>query len=290
MNPRTPALLLAALAALTSCAGEPPPAGVEAPAPLEPTVGIITIAGTGAMTPLAEQLAEAWNVRASPLRVVVEPSIGSGASVRAVQDGAVDLGMTSRPLSKEEALPELELVSIARDAVIFGANPSAGITGLTSAQLVDIHTGKTTLWPNGERVRLFLRDREESANTVMEALVPPLREAREAAYETRRFPVDFHDDHQAAALAVTRGALGLLGFATLVSRKLPLVPLALDGVTPSVESMERGEWKAYRDLAFLCRKERCGRAAGFVAFAQSEEGARIARRSGYLPLGPGRLP
>jgi phosphate transport system substrate-binding protein len=281
---------LAALAALSACASEPPPAGVEAPAPLEPAEGTITIAGTGAMTALAEALAEAWNVRASPLRVLVEPSVGSGASVRAVEDGAVDLGMISRPLTREESRAEVELVIVARDAVIFAANPSAGVTGLTSAQLVDIHLGKMTRWPNGERVRLFLRDREESANAVMEELVPALRDAREAAYQERRFPVDFHDDHQAASLAVTRGAIGLVGLATIGARKLPLVPLALDGVAPSVETMERWEWKAHRDLAFVCRKERCERSAGFVAFAQSEEGARIARQAGYLPLRQGKRP
>ncbi|MCS6901716.1 MAG: hypothetical protein RMJ98_18935, partial [Myxococcales bacterium] len=85
---RSAALFL--LLVLFACEGDPaPPRGLHSNVVASPEEGVLRLMGTGAMAPLAHRLAELW--RRSPaeasLRVVVEPSVGSGGGVRAVWDG-----------------------------------------------------------------------------------------------------------------------------------------------------------------------------------------------------------
>ena len=91
-------ILLGVLGA--GCAGElPPPPPRPAVTVGQPDRDALHLGGTGAMTPLVTLLGEEWTRRGGIPRILVEESIGSGGGIRATYDGAIDLGMVSRPLS-----------------------------------------------------------------------------------------------------------------------------------------------------------------------------------------------
>jgi phosphate transport system substrate-binding protein len=279
---RTSWLLLAAL--LSACEADPPPPAPLAPPPEAGEPGIVRLLGTGAMTALASLLAAEWSREHPELKIVVEPSVGSGGGVRAAADGAVELGMISRPLSASEQALGLDVVPIARDAVVIAAHPGIGIDGLSIAELEALYAGRSEMFGDGTRAVVLLRDAQESANLALERWLPAIEVSRKQAYKSRRLRVLYHDDAMGSALASTPGAIGVFSLGAAQSLELRLRVLSIGGVRPSVESMADGSWQATRDLAFVVRPDRAQRARPFVEFARSAEAHTIMRASGYLPL------
>jgi phosphate transport system substrate-binding protein len=270
---RTLALLLLSAA----CAGDPPPPPPStANAVLAPRPDVLA-AGTGAMTPLAIALAREIAFRPG-LRVHVEPSIGSGGGIAATRDGAIDLGLVSRPLRPEEAAG-LERVDLARDAVVLATAADFPLDEVSSAEVHRLYRGEM------RGVTLLLRDEAESANAALESALPGLADERRHSAASGRFRVLDHDDAMALALATTPRAVGVFSFASV---RPPLRALRLDGVAPSDEALAHGIWPAVRTLGVVFRPERRDRVAPFLAFATSERGRALIRSQGYLPLEPRR--
>ena len=272
---RTLALLLVLVSA--ACAGDPPPPlPSDAVAVLAPSPDVLA-AGTGAMTPLMMALAR--EIAAGTGHAFrVEPSIGSGGGIAAARDGAVDLGLVSRPLYPEEA-KGLERVDIARDAVVLAAASDVPVDNLSTDDLYRLYQGEL------RGITLLLRDESESANTALEASYPGLAEERRHSAETGRFRVLDHDDAMALALATTPRAVGVF---SLASVRPPLRALRLDGLAPTPEALARGTWRATRTLGVVFRPERRERVLPILAMASSERGRALIRALGYVPLGAGR--
>lgn len=110
------------------------------------------------MTPLAMALAREASALTG-LRVRVEPSIGSGGGIAAARDGAVDLGLVSRPLRPDES-GDLERVDLARDAVVLAAAVEVPVDGLSSDELHQLYRGEL------HGLTVLLRDEAEPANGI----------------------------------------------------------------------------------------------------------------------------
>jgi phosphate transport system substrate-binding protein len=208
------------------------------------------------------------------LRIRVEPSIGSSGGIAATREGAIDLGLVSRPLRPDEA-PGLERVDFARDAVVLAAAADFPLDELSSAEVHRLYRGELS------GLTLILRDEAESANAALESTLPGLAEERRSSAASGRFRVLDHDDAMALALATTPRSVGLFSLAAV---RPPLRALRLDGLTPSNDSVARGTWRAVRTLGVVFRPERRDRIAPFLALASSERGRAMIRSLGYLPL------
>jgi len=237
----------------------------------------VLAAGTGAMTPLAIALAREIASRPG-LRVRIEPSIGSGGGIAATRDGAIDLGLVSRPLRPEEAAG-LERVDLARDAVVLAAAPDFPLDDLSTAEIHSLYRGEL------RGPTLLFRDEAESASAALESSLPGLADERRRSAATGRFRVLDDDDAMALALATTPRAVGVFSFASV---RPPLRALRLNGVSPSNEALAHGTWPAVRTLGVVFRPERRDRVAPFLALASSERGRALIRSLGYLPLEPRR--
>jgi phosphate transport system substrate-binding protein len=229
------------------------------------------------MTPLAIALAREIASRPG-VRVRVEPSIGTGGGIAATRDGAIDLGLVSRPLRPEEAAG-LERVDLARDAVVLAAAADFPHDDLSSDEVHRLYRGEL------RGLTLLLRDEAESANAALESAVPGLADERRHSAATGRFRVLDHDDAMALALATTPRAVGVFSFASV---RPPLRALRLDGVAPSGDALAHGTWPAVRTLGVVFRPERRDRVAPFLALATSERGRALIRSLGYVPLDPRR--
>jgi phosphate transport system substrate-binding protein len=264
---------------LAGCAGDPPPpAPANANDVLAPTPDALLAMGSGAATPLLQALARAYGTGHPSLPVRVEPSVGSSGGVGAATDGAVDLGLVGRELRPAETRA-LELFPLALDAVVLAAAPDVERQGLTREELRKLYAGD-----RNSGLMLLLRDPAETANDALEKAFPELRALRESAAASTRFRVLDHDDAMAHALLTTPRGVGIFSFGAIVSWKLPLKPLSLDGLSPSVDALAKGSWPAIRRLGVVFRKERSARVAPFLAFVASPEGRSVTRAAGYLPL------
>jgi phosphate transport system substrate-binding protein len=208
------------------------------------------------------------------LQIRVEPSIGSEGGIAAASDGAVDLGLVSRPLRPGEGR-ELLRVDLARDAVVLAAAPDVSLEGLSDSEVHQLYRGELP------GTTLLLPDAEESANEVLESAFPGLAAERRTAAASGRFRVLDHDDEMAVALAATPRGVGVLSYGSL---RWPLRALLLDGRVPSVQALAADAWPAVRSLGVVFRPERRARVTPFLAFVTSERGRAITRAMGYLPL------
>jgi phosphate transport system substrate-binding protein len=274
--------LVLSLVVFAACAGDPPPpAPLHANGVLAPTPDALLAMGSGAATPLFQALARAYAAGHPPLPVRVEPSVGSGGGVAAATDGAIDLGLVGRELRPAEAMA-LELFPLALDAVVLAAAPDVERNGLTREELRRLYAGD-----RASGLTLLLRDPAETANEALEGAFPELQGLREAGAASARFRVLDHDDAMAHALLTTPHGVGVFSFGAITSWGLPLRPLALDGLRPSVDALASKQWPAVRSLGVVFRTERRARIAPFLAFVASPEGRAVTSAAGYLPLPEG---
>jgi phosphate transport system substrate-binding protein len=221
---------------------------------------------------------------------VVESSVGSGGGVRAVLDGAVDIGMVARPLSPAEKAQRLVVVPVARDVVVLAVNGSVSIDSLTNRQVIDLLTGRVDVYPTGASATVFWRDKQDSAPEALERLVPGLIKMREEIFRRHRRNIVYHDDTMGVLLATTPGAIGPYSLGAMTVEGLPLKALAIDGLRPSLESLASGQWKATRELSCVVRQDRLERVTPFLDFIASQAGQTLIRTSGYLPASRAHTP
>lgn len=261
-----------------------PDAGRSALAKLaEPDV--LHLAGSGSNLPLTRALAEA-HAESDGVQLVVHESVGSRGGIRAAHDGAIHIGLISRPLVPDEQDLGLVVMPYARSPVVVAANASVADDGVTSEELIDIYRGVKDRWSDGSRVVVLQREQGDSSHRAVERHLPDFATVNDEAHREARFRVLYTDAAMEEALMSTTGAIGLYGLGR-VPADLPIKALHIDGVAPTVAELSRGRYPFSKDLAFVTGKEPGALAAGFVRFVFSERGQLLIRERGYLPLGKG---
>ena len=104
----------------------------------------ITIEGSTSAYPVATALAKAYMEKHHNVQIDVQGG-DSEAGINNVKAGKVDIGMSSRTLSTTES-QDLSQYSIAKDPVAVIVNPDNPVNTITTNELKDIYTGKTTNW------------------------------------------------------------------------------------------------------------------------------------------------
>lgn len=105
--------------------------------------GKIVIAGSSSVTPVMEELAEAYKALNPDVAIEVNQS-DSTTGVNMATEGTCDIGMVSRELKDSES--GVKATVIAQDGIAVIVNPDASIDELTSDQVKGIYTGELTTW------------------------------------------------------------------------------------------------------------------------------------------------
>lgn len=248
----------------------------------------ISFAGSGSNLPLTHVLVEAFRAKNPHTRIVVHESIGSSGGIRAVRDGAVSVGLVSRPLNDEETRSGLVALPYARVAVVVATNQSVPDSCTSRDHLVHLFGRKKARWIDGSRVVMLQRERGDSSFIVFANLVPGLLDQNEASYREERWRVLYSDRAMQEALMATEGAAGIFDLGAIVVQRLPLKVLCIDGVTPSLWSVRTGRYPFWKDLSFVTYGQPSKLVADFFRFVHSEEGRALTESSGHLalPLAP----
>jgi len=106
--------------------------------------GTLIIAGSTSVTPVMEELAQAYKEIHPKVSIEIQ-STGSSAGIQAAIEGTAHIGMVSREL-KESELSELTKQIIAMDGIAVIVNKKNPIEDLTLEQIKSIYTGKITEW------------------------------------------------------------------------------------------------------------------------------------------------
>ena len=245
---------------------------------------VVHLAGSGSNLALTRALADAFQVVRPDLHVVVFDSIGSTGGVQAAYDDVIDLGLVSRPLRDREAALGLFTMPYARVPVVVAVNLGVPDQSITTEELVDIYAGRRRAWSDGTPIVVLQRERGDSSHQAVAAVVPDFEAVNEDAYREARWRVVDSDEAMQEALSITAGAVGLFDLGTISLQRLPVKPLRVAGIEASEASVQSRRYPFAKELEFVSVDQPSGAVAEFLRFVDGDEGRRLMRRSGYIPL------
>ena len=198
------------------------------------------MSGTGSALGTLHLLADAYGKANPGHRLRVLPSVGSSGAIGAVADGALDVAIAGRPLRAPENARGLVAIQYARTPFVLAVGPRAGVSGLTAGDLARIYRGERTAWPSGERVRPILRPQTDVDDEILRAISPELARAVEAAHRREGLLVAVTNQECNEALARTPGSIGPTSLTQILTEEASIVPLAWNGVAPTVANIASG--------------------------------------------------
>jgi phosphate transport system substrate-binding protein len=241
----------------------------------------IRIGGTGAALGTMQLLAQAYAKANPEVRITVLPSMGSGGGIKALLAGALQISVSSRPLSDSEAGAGAVAVEYGRTPFVFATAATSKVAGITTPNLIDFYAGKVDEWPDGTKLRLVLRPIGDSDSETIKSMSPAMREAKSAAEQRKGMAFTVTDQETANAIEKVPGALGPSTLALLLSEKRALKALALDGVVPSAQSIADGSYPLSKQLLLVTGPKTPPEAQAFVAFVRSAAGRGILQQTGH---------
>ena len=241
----------------------------------------LRIDGSPGVAPIVSALTDAY-MRANPRAPVrMGSGLGSSARIQALAEGRIDVAMASHGVDTA-ALRARGIVAheIARTAVVFAVNGDVMHTHITSPIVCDVYAGRIGSWSDQLGIVPFMRPSNEVDAEVALAAVPCLKDIGFAKTVTM---VERPDD-MAAQLSARRGAFGITSMPYVERSNRRIRALALDGVEPTAENVLSGRYPMSRRAILLVRAPEQEQVRRFLGFIRSEEGARLLRASGAVPL------
>lgn len=266
-------------AALTSCGGT----GTSSDTPSEPSDsaklnGTVATDGSTSMEKVIGFLSEAFMEEYTDVEVSYNPT-GSSAGIQAVAAGSCDIGLASRDL-KDEEKAELTGTVVAIDGIAVIVNPENTVADLTLEQIAKIYTGEVTNWNEvgGAEAPIVLIGREASSGT---------RDGFESITGTEDIcKYDQELTSTGDVVTAVAGNPNAIGYASLASVKDTVKAISVEGVAPSTETIQSGEYKVQRNFVMVTKTgaQLSTQAQAFFDFATSAAAESLIIEAGAVPV------
>jgi phosphate transport system substrate-binding protein len=251
---------------------------------------LVRISGTGTALGAMRQLAAAFEKAHPGHAVSMLPSVGSSGAIRAVADGALDVGISGRELEPAERIRGLVAMTYARTPFVLAVGPRVGVTSITATELARIYRGEATRWPDGERIRLVMRPRFDVDTVTIRAISPELAAAMDAAMAREGLVMAATNQDCDETLARTPGSIGPSSLTQILTEQNALRALHWEGVAPTLENLASGAYPMGKPLLLVVRAAPDRAVRRFVAFLGTAEARRILEQAGNLPVALPPLP
>lgn len=244
----------------------------------------LVLQGSTTVLPIAERAAEEFMKRNPGVEVSVRGG-GSGVGIAGLMDGTCDIANSSRSMKEKEweearqrGIDPKEFV-IAMDAIAVIVHPSNPVEDLTLDQLRGIYTGLITNWKEigGPDMKIVVVSRDSASGTYEafnHLVLGNERLTPRALYEASNKAV-------VLTVAKTKGAIGYVGLAYV---EPTVKAIKVNGVEPSEETVKKGLYSLQRPLFMYTKGEPQGLVRAFIQFVLSEEGQKIVKEVGYIPV------
>ena len=305
---------------------EPTTAAAVEPAPVEngsmlPEVdpaaysGNIVAAGSSTVFPLAEVMADRFSDEGFAGKVTID-SIGSGAGFeRFCKTGETDIANASRAIKSSEVencaaigrTPVEFLVGIDALAVVVSSENDF-LTEVTLEELGKIYSSSAVKWsdvrpewPNEDILRFSPGTDSGTFDFFVEVVMGPLHKNAEGKADLDAAEKDILDasgiqlseDDNVLVQGVegSKYAIGYFGFAYYVENQGNLKAISVNGVAPSADTAESGEYVLarplfiYSDAAIIAEKPQVGAFINFFLTYVNEEIGKV----GYFPASQEKL-
>ncbi|MEZ4599404.1 MAG: phosphate ABC transporter substrate-binding protein [Syntrophotaleaceae bacterium] len=254
------------------------PAFSDSLAPFMKEKGEVKISGGTAHIPVMKEAAQQIMALNPEIQISIAGG-GSGVGIKQVGEGLVDIGNSGRkPTEEEISRYQLKLYQWAIDGVAPVVNPENKVKGLTKSQMIDIFSGKIDNWKTlgGADRKIDVYTRDEASGT------------REVFWKKG---LDSGTITPGAHVVVSNGAMKSavaqdpygIGYVSVGHIDETVAPVALDGVVPTIETVQDGSYKIARGLYSNTKGEQEGLAKKFIDFLYTEEGKKIIKKHGFIP-------
>jgi phosphate transport system substrate-binding protein len=247
----------------------------------------IRINGSGSALDMMKPLVKAY-LKANPdVGIAMEKPLGSSGALKALLAGALDIVVSSKQLKPEEIAKGAQLKGFGRTPFAIVSEKSVPKQDITTRELEAIYAGTTVKWPNGENIRLVLRPREDIDTQILRGLSPGMDSALAASLSRPGMIVAVTDPEAYNTVVRTPGGLGATGLTSIVTEKLPLNVLSLNGVKPTPKNLANGTYPLFKEFGFVTTPRTSPAALKFLNFVYSPQGRSTAAKAGVLVTVPG---
>jgi len=213
--------------------------------------------------------------KATGIKVEVKTA-SSGSCVYSLGKGFCDIASTARKLYRRHEVYGYKEYAFCKDPIAVIARKECGVDSLTEEQLQDIFAGAITNW------------KEVGGADLPVMIIVPGKDT--AAHKNFRRQVmkrtDIEHDFMAydstmvieAVKYFPCGAVSFISQGAAVHHK-ELKTLKIEGLSPTDEG-----YPYYQIFYFVTQKEPEGNLKKFIDFAYSEEGAKIIKKNGMVPI------
>jgi phosphate transport system substrate-binding protein len=250
----------------------------------------IKISGSTTVLPIVQKAADQY-MTAHPEADIQISGGGSGVGIQAIGARTVDIGMSSREVTKDELAkyPSFVVTSVAQDGIAVIVNPANGIQNITLDQIRDIYSGKIATWNQitgvndsgtGNQIVIVGRDSASGTRTYFDEAVLL------KATPTNRMLEKNSNGAVLQTVAQTPGAIGYvsIGFVSKDVKALPIWYNAQKVVAPTIDNVKSRSYPVSRDLYVITNGQPGGLTGDFIGYILSPDGQKIVADEGYVTL------
>jgi phosphate transport system substrate-binding protein len=278
----TPAAVSAPVVAATTVASAPAASGQKQ---------TITISGSTTVLPIVQKAADQY-MATHPNADIQVSGGGSGVGVQAIGAKTVDIGMSSREVTKDELkkYSGLVITPVAQDGIAVIVNPANTIQYITLDQIKNIYLGKITKWTEipgagvpgtNNQIVIIGRDSASGTRTYFDETVLL------KATPTSKMLEKNSNGAVTQTVAQTPGAIGYvsIGFVSGDVKAVPVWYNAQKIVAPTLDNVKSKTYPVSRDLYVITNGQPTGLAGDFIKYILSPDGQKIVASEGYVTIG-----
>jgi phosphate transport system substrate-binding protein len=242
----------------------------------------ITINGSGSTLDMMKPLIAAYQKTDKNVRIIMEKPLGSSGGIKALLAGVLDVAISSRPLKPEELSKGAQLQQYGMTPLVIITGNKVRAKNLSTQELEDIYSGKTTTWQDGENIRVILRPQEDIDSKILGAHSPGMAAAMNSARFRSGMIVAVTDPEAYAAVIKTPGGVGATGMTSIIVEKLPVASVSLNGVAASPQALASGAYPLAKEISIVTTLKTPPSAQKLISFMNSPQGRAIAAKNGVL--------
>lgn len=241
--------------------------------------GVLRISGGTAHIPVMKEAAKRIMEFNPDIQITIAGG-GSGAGIKQVGEGLVNIGNSGRqPTEEEVGKYGLAMYKWAIDGVAAVVNPKNNIQSLTTEQLKDIYAGKIDNWKalggTDRPINIYTRDASSGTRSVF------WKKALKKGDISGKANFVASNGAMKTAVHNDPDALGYMSVGYIDSS---VAPVSLDNVTPTLETVQKGEYTVARGLFSNTKGDAQGLAEKFIQYLLSPAGQKIAAEKGFIPV------
>ncbi len=241
---------------------------------------VLRIPGTEAFHPMLVDLAEAYNVDHTNLKIVIPEPVGSRGGIKALLAGEAPLASVSRDLKKNEAAHGLVYRQFAESQVVFVVHPSVtGVKRLTREQVLGIYSGEIDNWKDvgGPDHKIYPITRD--GGSTLKALIRYFPEFGNIG--TLRAKETYNSEESANLAIRYKYTIAYVPLGLIGDRSLNIVEV--EGLSPSPDDLEAGDNRVLIKYGLVHRNDPDENVMSFLRYLATPKAGAIMARHGCRP-------